>query len=415
MRSTFCILFYLKRKDIRKDGTVPVMGRITIDGGKPAQFSCKLTVNPSLWDTDSGRMTGRSVASQEANKMLDSIRVKINAHYREIVDRDGYVTAEKVKNAFLGLEYRRETLLKVFEQFNTDFAKMVDAGMRSKSTQQKYRTVYEHLKEFLETRYKVSDIALKEIAPAFITDFEMYLRAEKGCSHNTVWIYLMPLRKMIMIAIENGWLLRDPFIKHEISHEETERTFLTKEELRRLMDAEFTNPKLELVRDLFVFCCFTGLSYCELYNLSEEHIRTYFDNKLWIHISRQKTTVVSEVQLLDIPMRILEKYRGMGENGKIFPVPKYKTILDKIKMITAQCGINKSVSWHAGRHTMATEVCLTNGMPIETVSSILGHKNIRTTQIYAKITKEKVKKDMSALSCQLNHIPEFALPASSDL
>lgn len=215
-------MFYLKRKDVRKDGTVPVMGRITIDGGKPAQFSCKMTVDPSLWNTETGRMTGRSVAAQEANKMLDGIRVKINNHYREIVDRDGFVTAEKVKNAFLGLEYRHETLLKVYEQFNSDFDKLVQAGMRAKSTQQKYLTVYDHLKRFLETRYHVSDIALKEIAPAFINDFELYLRTENHCSHNTVWVYLMPLRKMISIAIENGWLLRDPFIKHEISMEETE-------------------------------------------------------------------------------------------------------------------------------------------------------------------------------------------------
>lgn len=352
MRSTFCVLFYLKRKDVRKDGTVPVMGRITIDGGKPAQFSCKMTVAPSLWNTETGRMTGRSVAAQEANKMLDGIRVKINNHYREIVDRDGFVTAEKVKNAFLGLEYRHETLLKVYEQFNSDFDKLVQAGMRAKSTQQKYLTVYDHLKRFLEMRYHVSDIALKEIAPAFINDFELYLRTENHCSHNTVWVYLMPLRKMISIAIENGWLLRDPFIKHEISMEETERAFLTNEELKRLMDMRFKKPKYELVRDLFVFCCFTGLSYCELYNLSDDNIRTYFDDHEWIHISRQKTTVLSEVQLLDIPKMIYEKYKGMGEGGKVFPVPKYSAILGTIKKIMKLCGIEKEVTWHLASHSV---------------------------------------------------------------
>ena len=408
MRSTFSVLFYLKRKDVRKDGTVPVMGRITIDGGKPAQFSCKMTVDPALWNTETGRMTGRSIAAQEANKMLDGIRVKINNHYREIMDRDGFVTAEKVKNAFLGLEYRHETLMKVYDQFNSDFDKMVRAGMRAKSTQQKYLTVYGHLKCFLETRYHVNDIALKEIAPAFINDFELYLRTENHCTHNTVWVYLMPLRKMITIAIENGWLVRDPFIKHEISMEETERSFLTNEELKMLMDMRFAKPKLELVRDLFVFCCFTGLSYCELYNLSEDNIRTFFDDHECIHISRQKTTVLSEVQLLDIPKMIYEKYKGIGENGKIFPVPKYSTIRNNIKKIMGICGIEKEITWHAGRHTMATTVCLSNSMPIETVSSILGHKNIRTTQIYAKITKEKVKKDMTALAAQLNSVEEFA-------
>lgn len=408
MRSTFSVLFYLKRKDVRKDGTVPVMGRITIDGGKPAQFSCKMTVDPELWNIENGRMTGRSIAAQETNKMLDGIRVNINRHYREIMERDGYITAEKVKNAFLGLEYRYETLLKVYEQFNRDFAKQVAAGMRAESTKQKYLIVYNHLKEFLEKRYKLSDIALKEIAPAFINDFELFLRTDKECTHNTVWVYLMPLRKMITIAIENGWLLRDPFIKHEISAEETEREFLTKEEIRTLMETRFVKPRHELVRDLFVFCCFTGLSYCELYNLSQDNIRTYFDENEWIHIARQKTTVVSEVQLLNIPLQILKKYSGLGENGKIFPVPKYSTIRTNIKKILKICGIEKDMAWHAGRHTMATTVCLSNNMPIETVSSILGHKNIRTTQIYAKITKEKVKKDMSALARELNNIEEFA-------
>lgn len=277
-----------------------------------------------------------------------------------------------------------------------------------RSGAQKYLTVYDHLKRFLEMRYHVSDIALKEIAPAFINDFELYLRTENHCSHNTVWVYLMPLRKMISIAIENGWLLRDPFIKHEISMEETERAFLTNEELKRLMDMRFKKPKYELVRDLFVFCCFTGLSYCELYNLSDDNIRTYFDDHEWIHISRQKTTVLSEVQLLDIPKMIYEKYKGMGEGGKVFPVPKYSAILGTIKKIMKLCGIEKEVTWHIGRHTMATTVCLSNNVPIETVSSILGHKNIRTTQIYAKITKEKVKKDMTALAAQLNAIEEFA-------
>lgn len=159
---------------------------------------------------------------------------------------------------------------------------------------------------------------------------------------------------------------------------------------------------------LIVFYLYTGLSYCELYNLSDDNIRTYFDDHEWIHISRQKTTVLSEVQLLDIPKMIYEKYKGMGEGGKVFPVPKYRAILGTIKKIMKLCGIEKEVTWHIGRHTMATTVCLSNNVPIETVSSILGHKNIRTTQIYAKITKEKVKKDMTALAAQLNAIEEFA-------
>lgn len=188
--------------------------------------------------------------------------------------------------------------------------------MRAESTQQRYLIVYNHLKEFLEKRYKLSDIVLKEIAPAFINDFEMFLRTEKECTHNTVGVYLMPLRKMITIAIENGWWLYDPFIKHKISPEETRREFLTKEESCTLMEMRFVKPRYELVRDLFVFCCFTGLYYSELYNLSEANIRVYFDENEWIYIAKQKTTVVSEVQLLNIPLQILKKYCGLDENER---------------------------------------------------------------------------------------------------
>lgn len=203
MRSTFAIIFYLKRQVVRKDGTVPVMGRITIDGTQ-TQFSCKLTIDPKLWDTKTGRATGRSAVAMETNRMLDKIRVKINSHYQEILDRDNYVTAEKVKNALLGLEHRQHTLMKVFEQYNEDYEKPVKAGIKSPKSPNKYQAVYKHLKEFLYQRYHVSDIALKELAPTFITDFYMFLRTDKHCCNNTVWIYTCPLRTMVSVTINNG-------------------------------------------------------------------------------------------------------------------------------------------------------------------------------------------------------------------
>ena len=396
MRSTFSVLFYLKRKDVRKDGSVPVMGRITIDGGKPAQFSCKMTVDPSLWNTETGRMTGRSIAAQETNKMLDGIRVKINHHYREIMDRDGFVTAEKVKNAFLGLEYRHETLMKVYDQFNSDFDKMVKAGMRAKPTQQKYLAVYDHLKRFLETRYHVSDIALKEIAPAFINDFEMYLRTENRCSHNTVWVYLMPLRKMISIAIENGWLLRDPFIKHEIGMEETERTFLTNEELKKLMDMRFKKPKHELVRDLFVFCCFTGLAFSDVSTLTADMIVTDADSEQWIRKHREKTDELSSIPLLEIPRQILAKYSGhkkINGTGRLLPVLSNQRCNGYLKEIADLAGIPKKLTTHVARHTFAC-MSLDNHVSIETISKMLGHANIKTTQTYAKMQDKTISEDM---------------------
>lgn len=410
MKSTFSTIFYLKRQAARKDGTVPVMGRITVDGTQ-TQFSCKITIDPKVWDTKSGRAIGRSAAAIEANRMLDNMRVSINKHYREIMDRDNYVTAEKVKNAFLGLEHRCRTLLQVFKQHNEDYEKMYEAGMKAKATLLKYQCVYRHLEEFIYQRYHVRDIALKELTPAFISDFDIFLRTEKNCCTNTVWLYLCPLRTMVSIAISNEWLSRDPFRDYEVKKEQTTRYFLTKDEIRQLMDGKLKNAKQELYRDLFVFCIFTGLSFSDMRNLSEENIRTYFDEHLWISINRQKTGVQSNIRLLDIPKKILEKYRGLREDGKIFSVPHYMTCLYGIRAVAKRCGITKHLTWHMSRHTMATEICLTNGVPIETVSSILGHKNITTTQIYAKITKEKLNQDMENLSTRLGNIEEYVANA----
>lgn len=410
MKSTFSTIFYLKRQAARKDGTVPVMGRITVDGTQ-TQFSCKITIDPKVWDTKSGRATGRSAAAIEANRMLDNMRVSINKHYREIMERDNYVTAEKVKNAFLGLEHRCRTLLQVFKQHNEDYEKMYEAGMKAKATLLKYQCVYRHLEEFIYQRYHVRDIALKELTPAFISDFDIFLRTEKNCCTNTVWLYLCPLRTMVSIAISNEWLSRDPFRDYEVKKEQTTRYFLTKDEIRQLMDGKLKNAKQELYRDLFVFCIFTGLSFSDMRNLSEENIRTYFDEHLWISINRQKTGVQSNIRLLDIPKKILEKYRGLREDGKIFSVPHYMTCLYGIRAVAKRCGITKHLTWHMSRHTMATEICLTNGVPIETVSSILGHKNITTTQIYAKITKEKLNQDMENLSTRLGNIEEYVANA----
>ena len=386
------------------------MGRITVDGTQ-TQFSCKITIDPKVWDTKSGRATGRSAAAIETNRMLDNMRVSINKHYREIMDRDNYVTAEKVKNAFLGLEHRCRTLLQVFKQHNEDYEKMYEAGMKAKATLLKYQCVYRHLEEFIYQRYHVRDIALKELTPAFISDFDIFLRTEKNCCTNTVWLYLCPLRTMVSIAISNEWLSRDPFRDYEVKKEQTTRYFLTKDEIRLLMDGKLKNAKQELYRDLFVFCIFTGLSFSDMRNLSEENIRTYFDEHLWISINRQKTGVQSNIRLLDIPKKILEKYRGLREDGKIFSVPHYMTCLYGIRAVAKRCGITKHLTWHMSRHTMATEICLTNGVPIETVSSILGHKNITTTQIYAKITKEKLNQDMENLSTRLGNIEEYVANA----
>ena len=272
-RATFKILFYLKRNAPKKNGLIPVMCRITVNG-KIAQFSCKLDVEEKSWNVELGRVSGRSVVAQEANRMLDKIRVGVNKAYQDVFDRDTYVTAEKVRNEYLGMGMNHKTLLAVFRQHNEDYAKLV-GKMKSQRSYWKYCVVYKHLSEFIKTRYKVEDIALKELAPAFITDFELFLRVEKGHCTNTVWSYMMPFRSIIFTTINNGWLQRDPFYAYHITKEETKRGYLTKEEITQMINCTFKRKNYELIRDLFIFCCFTGLSWRDMANLTEENLQVF--------------------------------------------------------------------------------------------------------------------------------------------
>lgn len=409
MRSTFRILFYLKRNAPKSNGLVPVMCRITVNG-KISQFSCKLDVDEKHWDVKTGRMTGRSVVALETNRMLDKIRVGINKAYQDICDKDNYVTAEKVRNAFLGMGMNHETLLAVFRQHNEDYAKQV-GKIKSQRSYWKYCTVYNHLSEFIRQRYKVSDIALKELAPAFITDFELFLRTEKNHCTNTIWSYMMPFKRIIYMSINNGWLQRDPFYAYSITKEETKRGFLSKEEIKMLIEGSFKKKSYELIRDLFIFCCFTGLSWTDMANLTKENLQTSFDGHLWIKTNRQKTGTETSLRLLEVPLRIIKKYEGCCEDGKLLPVPCYPNCKNGIKVIAKKCGIEKNVTWHMSRHSFATTVCLSNDMPIETLSKMLGHRSIRTTQIYAKITAEKVSNDMEKLSQALAPMENFICQA----
>ena len=378
--------------------------------GKISQFSCKLDVDEKHWDVKTGRMTGRSVVALETNRMLDKIRVGINKAYQDICDKDNYVTAEKVRNAFLGMGMNHETLLAVFRQHNEDYAKQV-GKIKSQRSYWKYCTVYNHLSEFIRQRYKVSDIALKELAPAFITDFELFLRTEKNHCTNTIWSYMMPFKRIIYMSINNGWLQRDPFYAYSITKEETKRGFLSKEEIKMLIEGSFKKKSYELIRDLFIFCCFTGLSWTDMANLTKENLQTSFDGHLWIKTNRQKTGTETSLRLLEVPLRIIKKYEGCSEDGKLLPVPCYPNCKNGIKVIAKKCGIEKNVTWHMSRHSFATTVCLSNDMPIETLSKMLGHRSIRTTQIYAKITAEKVSNDMEKLSKALSSMENFICQA----
>jgi site-specific recombinase XerD len=252
-------------------------------------------------------------------------------------------------------------------------------------------------------------MALKEIQPSFVSDFEVYLKTERNISHNTCILYNNAIMMLMHRAHENGWVSRYPFSDYHIQKEETEKGFLTKEELNALMNNPRLTPRRAYIRDLFIFCCFTGLAHADLKNLKNENIvKNPADGSWWIHTHRQKTGVAENVKLLPIPLAILKKYKGLCTDGHVFDVPNHKSCCKRIRFVAKLCGITKNLTWHMARHTMATVVCLSNGMPLEVVGSVLGHKCIESTQVYAKITQEKLGCEIDTLATKLAKIQQFS-------
>ena len=397
-KSTFKLLFYLKKNEPKKNGNAPIMARITIDG-TPKTLGTKLEINPNNWDLKYGRVEGKSAKALGINQKLDNIRARIDTLYEDMLKHEGFVTAQKLKLAFLGVGIMEDSLLKVFKKNNDDFGKMVVQGERSESTYYKYKIVYNHVTEFIKSRYHRDDMAFRELTCDFIREFDFFLRIDKKCTHNTVWVYTMPLYRVAEIAVKNGLIRKNPFEDYEIAMKENDRSYLLKENVESLLLHNPSKQNYEIVKDLFVFSCFTGLSYIDIKQLKSTNIQSFFDGHDWIISRRQKSDVASNVRLMEIPKRIIEKYKGTTRNDSIFPVPTNKIcnshidkLIQELKIVTEQ-----KVTFHTARHTFGT-MFLTEGVPLESLSKMMGHKNISTTQIYAKITSQKISKDMDLVS-----------------
>lgn len=397
-RSTFKLLFYLKKNEPKKNGNVPIMGRITIDG-TPKTFAAKLEINPDSWDLKHGRVLGKSAPALSTNLKLDNIRVRVNKIYDDMLKDEGFATSQKVKLSFLGVGVMDDAILKVFKDQNEEFERMVSKGKRSQNTYYKYKTVYRHLCEFIKERYHREDMAFRELTADFIREFDFFLRIDKECTHNTVWVYTMPVIALADLAIKKGLIRQNPFEDYEISMQETDRSYLLKEDVEKLMLLKPSKPKYELVKDLFIFSCFTGLSYIDIQKLKWSNIQSFFDGHQWIISKRKKSDVASNVRLLEIPKRIIEKYRGITRDDYVFPVPSNATSNSHVKKLIEEAEIitEYKVTFHTARHTFAT-MFLTEGVPLESLSKMMGHKNISTTQIYAKITSQKISKDMDIVA-----------------
>ena len=400
MRSTFKVLLFVKRNAAKKNGNAPIIARITIDQ-IVAQFNTKLEINPINWSVSAGKAAGRSAEAVSINSMLDSIRSSVHQHYHSLLEMDGYVTAERVKNAFLGKIERGKTLIEFFEMHNEQYLQKVKMNTADK-TYSRYELTKKRLIEFMKLKHSVSDMLIKEINVVFIDNFLLHIKKHYGCTHNTAMKFVQRFRTVVNFAKNTGLVTADPFGNYKVKFEQTDRDYLTMEEITAIYNKKFTSKRLEQVRDLFIFSCYTALSYIDVCELTQENIRTSFDGNLWIMTKRHKTNVASNIRLLEIPKAILEKYKDKLPNGMILPIISNQKVNDYLKEIATICNINKNLTFHIARHSYATSVLIANGVPIETVSKILGHTNIRTTQIYARITDVKVSNDMELLAQKLD-------------
>ena len=398
-RSTFKVLFYLKRRS-EKNGKAPVMGRITING-TVSQFSCKLSVSPKLWDTGGNRAAGKSVEARRINEKLENIKTNIGKQYQRISDRDSFVTAEKVKNAWLGFGDEHRLLLQTFDEYLQEFAGKRVGKDRSAGTLREYRVRRDRLAAFLQYEYGLSDIPFRELKREFAEKFIVYLSTVRGLRSNTIFHTLKKLHAMVYMALDKGWIAVHPFPDVWVVPQSRERHFLDDDEIRKIMEVHLPNYKTAVVRDVFVFCCFTGLAYADVKKLTHDDIRTDGNGDMWIIDGRQKTGTQFRVQLLPVARELVEKYRRLIlPDGAVFPVPAYNSFRVSLQTIARRAGLPFVPSSHVGRHSFATSVCLSQGVPIETVSKMLGHKHITTTQIYAKITDDKIKRDMANLQAR---------------
>lgn len=394
MRSTFKTVFYVNGSK-EKNGIVPIMGRVTING-TIAQFSCKQTITKDIWDAKANKAKGKSKEAVAVNFALENIKAQIAKHYQRISDREAFVTAEMVRNAYQGIGTEYETLLRAFDKENEAFAKRVGKD-RAQRTYQKYIIVRRYVADFIKKQCKRSDISMNELTEDFIRDYCLYLRNDVGLAQSTVWIYSIPLKHIVTSAHYNGKIPRNPFAQYYVNPDHKEREFLTEDEMKAMSAIELDNPNFAFARDLFIFGCWTGISFIDI-KTTDNLVEMNGTN--WIISKRQKTNVPFQIMLLDAPMRIIKRYEQFRTDNHLFNIGSHSMINKRIKAVAKKCGIEKSLSFHQSRHSFAV-LALNYGMPIESVSKILGHTNITTTQIYAKVTSTKLENDLSAFQTKI--------------
>jgi site-specific recombinase XerD len=397
--STFAVYFYINKHKIKKNGLCTLMGRISINAGI-ARFSTKIEIPPTSWNVKTGKVSGKNQQTNGINHTLNQISRKISRHYEAILEKQGYVTAELVKNALNGIGEKPDSLLKLFAEHNEEFKAQVGIN-RVKNTWYIYTLSYRHLAAFIRKKYETDDIDLRKLTLSFIDAYDWYLRVEKRMAQNSITIHIIILKKMIKRAIRQNALKKDPFFAYTLEQADKKCRHLKAGEIEKIMQVHLPSKRVCHTRDMFVFSCFTGLAYSDLRNLSEQNLQTGDDGGIWLCFKRKKTNTPCYVRLLEIPRLIIEKYRNDRKSDKLFNTVTFSCISDNLKKISRLCHI-EHLTFHMARHNFGTHITLSQGVPIETVSKMMGHRSITTTQIYAKMTNQKVNEDMKQLSKRLS-------------
>ena len=402
-KTNFSLVCYLFKSRSKQNGQAPILLRININGQKTV-IQLKRTVDPSQWDQKRGCVMGRSADAKVFNDYIDSIKLRARQKYNELLLSHDQVTPGMLKDAILGINSAKpKMIIEVWQEHLEGMIKLIGKET-TKATCQKYATAKNHLQNFLKKRYKVSDISVKSIDHHMITQFDLYLKTDAGCAINTTTKFLQNFKKITNFCLRNGWLPKDPFLNISLTLKEVERPYLNEQELARLM--QFSSPieRLDRVRDFFVFSCFTGLAYADVKKLRKMEIEHNADGH-WIRTRRQKTGGMSNIPLLKTPLQIIQKYVNLEmlhDSDPVMPILSNQKMNAYLKELADLCGITKPLSFHTARHTFATTVTMMNGVPMESVSKMLGHKNLKSTQHYARIVDQKVGQDMALLAQKLD-------------
>ena len=398
MKTTFKVSYYLRSNYENKEGKSPVMLRMYLGGEKANLGSTKIFVDKSKWSNKTSRMIGRTAEALSINASIDALTTTLMQIYRKY-EVSEELSIDLIRSVFLGTDKEFTTFLPVFDKYIDSITQQVGKTL-TKGTFYKYKVVRQNFQDFLQAKYHRKDIGLTELTSAVVQDFELYLTSVVGGVHNTTTKKLRNLKTVVNYARNRSLIMHDPFANHKLHYELVDRGYLTEEEVLRIMKKHFDIERLELVKNIFIFSCFTGLAYIDVYNLTYDKIVTIEDRQ-WLITKRYKTSVDENVMLLDIPLAIIRKYYDINrKGGKVFPMMSNQRINSYLKEIADLCGIKKNLTFHMARHTFAT-MSISKGVPMESISKMLGHTNIRTTQIYARITNKKVEHDMEELAGKL--------------